>query len=125
MSLPKQISTGIRYLSSSAFNCLVDILNPNSGQAGDGTPNAPITVARHIHANISPWRTKEVDKPQQRIGQSSFKVVIRYPKTFSVNAGMQIRHHGQLMEVESIYDPDGQRVELHIFVWVNNATAGK
>lgn len=127
MSLPKKLSTNVRYLSSSAYNCYVKLVDPNQGQASDGTPNPALTVATGVHANVSPWRSKEIDKSQQRLGQSSFKVVIRYPQTFSVNTGMQVWLHGQMMEIESIYDPDGQQHELHIWAWQNDstATAGK
>jgi hypothetical protein len=123
--LPKKLSTGVRYLPSSAFNCYITILQPNAGQATDGTPNAPTTVASGIHANVSPWRSKEVDKTQTRVGQSSFKVVIRAPKTFSVDTGMQIQitraGNTTLYDVEGAYDPDGQAVELHMWVWSSSA----
>jgi head-tail adaptor len=123
--LPKKLSTGVRYLPSSAFNCYVTFLDPNAGQATDGTPNAPIVIASGIHANVAPWRSKEVDKSQTRVGQSSFKVAIRFPKTFSVNTGMlvQLTRAGvtQLYNVEGAYDPDGQAVELHVWVWSSDA----
>jgi head-tail adaptor len=122
--LPKKVSTGVRYLPSSAFDCYVSFIDPNQGAASDGTPNAAVTVASGIHASVAQWRGKEVDKPQDRIGQSSYKTVIRYPKTYSVNAGMQMLLRSQLHNIESISDPDGQRFELHIWSWVNNDTAG-
>lgn len=120
MSLPKKLS-GVRYLSSASYNCYISILNPNSGAVSDGTPNAPTTVASGIHANVSPWRSKEVDKAEIRVGQSSFKIVIRYPKTFTVDTGMQVQltraGNTTLYNVESAYDPDMQGVELHLWVW--------
>src|SRR5580692_7803909 len=91
MSLPKKLSTGVRYLPASAFNAYITILDPDAGQATDGTPNVPTVVASGIHANVTPWRSKEVDKQQARVGQSSFKIVIRAPKTFNVDTGMQIQ----------------------------------
>lgn len=122
--LPKKLSTLVRYLPSSAFNSYINILNPNAGQQSDGTPNAPITVATGIHASISPWRSKEVDKSQTRVGQSSFKIVIRYPKTFTVDTGMQIQctraGNTILYNIESVYDPDAQGVELHIWCWASS-----
>lgn len=124
MSLPKKLSTGVRYLSSSAFNCSISFTDPNQGQATDGSPNAPVTVMQNVHANVSPWRGKEVDKPEERLGQSSYKIVIRHPKNYTVNTGMQIQLRNQLHEIESVYDPDGQQVELHIWTWVNNDVAG-
>ena len=123
MSLPKKLSTGGRYLPSSAFNCYIDILNPDAGQATDGTPNAPTVVATGIHANLQPWRAKEVDKAQTRIGQSAFKIVVRYPKTYTIDSGMVIHaiRGGvtTLHNIEAAYDPDGQQVELHIWTWVS------
>jgi head-tail adaptor len=119
--LPKKLSTGVRYLASSAFNCYITVLDPNAGQSANGTPNAPVTVATGIHANVSPWRSKEVDKSEVRTGQSSFKIVIRFPVSFTVNTGMQIQltraGNTTLYNVEGAYDPDGQAVELHIWVW--------
>jgi head-tail adaptor len=124
--LPKSVSTGVRYLPSSAFNCYATFLDPDQGQATDGTPNPALTVASGIHANVAQWRGKEVDKPQLRIGQSSYKIVIRYPKCYTVDAGMQIQFTRgtttHLCEIESISDPDGRGIELHIWCWENNAS---
>lgn len=120
--LPRKPSTGVRYLSSSAFNCFITFINPNAGQALDGTPNAPVTVAENIHANVSPWRSKEVDQTQTRVGTSSYKIVIRYPKTYSIDGGLQIQLRGQLHNIDSFYDPDGQQVELHIYTFVTDDT---
>jgi SPP1 family predicted phage head-tail adaptor len=126
MSLPKKASTGIKYLSASAFNSYITIQNPNAGQASDGTPNAPTTVAQNIHANVSPWRSRELDKQQDRVGLSSYKIVVRYPKTYSIDGGMQILVRSQLHNIDSFYDPDGQQVELHIWTFVTDdvVTAG-
>ena len=122
MSLPKKLSTNVRYLPSSAFNCYVTILQPNAGQAVDGTPNPPTPVAQTVHANVSPWRSKEVDKAEARVGLSSYKIVLHYPKTYSVDGGMQIMLRNQLHNIDSFYDPDGQRVELHIYTFVTDDT---
>jgi SPP1 family predicted phage head-tail adaptor len=125
MKRPKSPSTGTRYLSASAYNTYVSFLNPSSGQAVDGTPNAALTVATGIHASVSPWRSKEVDKTQTRVGISSYKIVIRYPQTYSVDSGMQIQVAGKnrLMEIDSMMDPDMQGVELHIFCFETDATS--
>lgn len=123
MSLPKKLS-GVRYLSSAAFNCYVDVINPNAGQASDGTPNPPLTVKCRVPANVAPWRSKEVDKAQTRIGQSAFKIVVRYPKSYLIDTGCQLILRGQTHEIESLYDPDGQQIELHMWTWTNNPTAG-
>ncbi len=125
MSLPKRLASGTKYLGASAYNCYLTVIDPNSGQAADGTPNAPAVIATNVHANCSPWRTKEVDNPQQRIGQSSFKSVLRYPKTNRMHTGMQLQLRGQIHEIESFYDPDGQQRELHVWTWTNDATAGR
>jgi SPP1 family predicted phage head-tail adaptor len=122
--LPKKLSTGVRYLSASAFNSYVTIQDPDSGLASDGTPNAPTVIASNIHANVAQWRGKEIDKAQDRVAQSSYKIIIRYPKTYSVDAGMQILVRSQLHNVESMSDPDGQRVELHIWTTVTNDSVG-
>jgi head-tail adaptor len=128
MSLPKRISDGFKYLPSSAFNTYVNFVNPNAGQAADGTPNAPVTVACGIHANVSPWRSKEIDKQDVRVAQSSYKIVIRYPKTFSLDTGMQVQIiHGskvQTHNIDSFMDPNAQQTELHIFTFVTADTAG-
>jgi SPP1 family predicted phage head-tail adaptor len=122
--LPKKLSTGVRYLPSSAFNAYITFQNPDAGQATDGTPNSATTVATNVHANIAQWRGKEVDKTQLRTGQSSYKITIRYPKTYSVDASMQVLVRGQLHNIESISDPDGQQVELHLWTWVDNDVSG-
>lgn len=98
-------------------------MNPNSGQAVDGTPNAAVTVAQNIHANVSPWRSKEIDKAQTRVGYSSYKIVIRHPKgLYAVDGGMQLLVRSQLHNIDSFYDPDGQQVELHIYTFVTDDT---
>jgi SPP1 family predicted phage head-tail adaptor len=124
MSLPKKASSNVRYLPSSAFNCYVTIQNPNAGQATDGTPDAPTVVAQNIHANVVEWRGKETDKSQDRVGISSYKIVIRYPKTYTVDTGMQIVFRNQLHNIESFSDPDGQQVELHLWTFVTQDIAG-
>jgi len=121
MALPRKLS-GQKYLPNSAFNCFISFVSPNSGQAADGTPNSPITVVQNVHANVSPWRSKELDKGQTRVGQSSYKIVVRYPKAYSVDTGMQVMLRSQVHNIDSMYDPDGQQVELHIFTFVNDDT---
>ena len=121
MALPRKLS-GQKYLTNSAFNCYVSFIDPNAGQAADGTPNSPITVVQNVHASVSPWRSKELDKEKTRVGQSSYKVVVRYPKTYNVDTGMQIMLRSQVHNIDSMYDPDGQQVELHIFTFVNDDT---
>ena len=120
MRRQKHPGTDFRYLPSSAYNAYVTIQNPNAGQAGDGTPNAPIVVAQNVHANVSLWRGKEVDKGETRVGTSSYKIVIRYPKTYSIDTGCQLLLRSQLHNIDSFLDPDGQRVELHLYTFVTN-----
>jgi hypothetical protein len=48
--------------------------------------------------------------------------VVRFPKTYSLDGGMQILVRGQLHNIDSFYDPDGQQVELHIWTFVTNDT---
>lgn len=124
--LPKKLSTGVRYLPSSAFNSYISFLQPNAGQATDGTPSAPTTVVSGIHASVSPWRSKETDTSQTRVAISSYKIVIRAPKTYSLDTGMQIQltrgGTSHTLNIESMYDPDMQGVELHIWAWEADAT---
>jgi len=122
MTLPRKASTGVRYLPSSAFNASVTVLNPNAGQAADGTPNTPITVATNVHANVSPWRGREIDTKETRVGTASYKIIIRYPINWSIDGGCQIQLRNQLHEIDSFYDPDGMQRELHIYTFVINDT---
>jgi SPP1 family predicted phage head-tail adaptor len=120
MKLPKQISTDVRYISASAFNCLISFLQPNAGQEPDGTPFAPVVVRTNVHANVAQWRGKEADKTDSRVAISSYKIIIRYPKSWTVDSGMEIMVRNQLHEIESISDPDGRQVELHLWTSVTN-----
>lgn len=122
MKLPKNPS-GVRYLGSTDYNTRVTFQNPNAGQAADGTPNLP-TVVKKVWANISEWRGKETDKTQERVGVSSYKIVIQYPKTWSVETGMQILVRNQLHNIESHSDPDGQQIELHLWSYTTDDVAG-
>jgi len=121
MPLPKN-PAGVRYKSSNAYNCLVTFLQPNAGAAADGTPNAPTVVRENVRANVAQWRGKEADKTDTRVAVSSYKIIIRYPKTWSVDTGMQINLRNQLHEIDSFSDPDGQQVELHIWTFVTDDT---
>jgi head-tail adaptor len=120
MKRPKNPSTDTRYLPSSAFNSYITVQNPNAGQGADGTPNAPVVVAQNVHANVAPWRGKEVDKSETRVGISSYKIIVRYPTNWSIDTGCQLLVRGQLHDIDSFYDPDGQRVELHIYTFVTD-----
>jgi head-tail adaptor len=117
--------SGVRRKSASDFNAYISFLQPNAGAAADGTPNAPAVVASGIHANVSPWRSKEIDKQQTRVGVSSYKIVIRYPENYSVDGGMMVEIAGRnrLMEIDSMMDPDMQGIELHIFAFETDATS--
>jgi head-tail adaptor len=129
--LPKKHGTGIRYLPASAFNCYITFLSSadggDGGAAADGTPNASAVVSdksKAVHANLAPWRGRELDKGQLRTGQSSYKLTIRYPKTYSVDTSMLIQMNvgttTHLFNIDSIMDPDGQGVELHMWVFEDN-----
>ena len=121
MTLPKN-PAGVRYASSNDFNCYITVINPNAGQAANGTPNAPTVVRQNVHAKVEQWRGKETDKEQSRVAISSYKIVIWYPKTWSLDTGMQIKLRNQLHNIESFSDPDGQRVQLHIWTFVTDDT---
>ena len=112
---------GVRYTDSNEYNCRLTFIQPNAGQATDGTPNVPTTVKNNVWAKVAQWRGKEADKTDTRVALSSYKIVIRYPN-FHIDTGMQIKLRNQLHEIESFSDPDGQRVELHIWTFVTNDT---
>jgi SPP1 family predicted phage head-tail adaptor len=122
--LPKKLSTGVRYLGASAYNTPVTFLQPNAGQAADGTP-LPATVVKRTRANVNLWRGKEEEKTQERVGISSYKVIIRFPIGWTVDTGMQIQMKEQLLDVESVSDPDMQKRQLEIWAWTTDATYGK
>lgn len=119
MSLPKKLSTNVRYKPSGAFNSYVTIIQPDAGQDNTGAPIGATTVAQ-TWASISMWRGKEEDKAQERVAITSYKVVLRYPTTYTIDTGMQIQHGGQLHNIESMADPDGRRVELWLYTWVSD-----
>jgi SPP1 family predicted phage head-tail adaptor len=119
--LPKRFSTGTRYKSASEFNTPITISRPNAGQADDGTP-LPETIVALTQANVAQWRNREVDKAQTRSAQASYKITIRYPKTYSLNAGMNILVRGQRHFIDSFSDEDGQRIQLSVWTWVENDT---
>lgn len=122
--LTKRLSTGVRYKSASELTCRITFTQPNAGQEADGTPLPETIVKTNVWANVAKWRGKETDKPQERTGQSSYQIIIRYPKAYSVDSGMNILLRNQRHNIESISDPDGQMVELHLWTFVDNDTAG-
>jgi len=118
MKMPKTVA-GVRYLSSTDYNTRITFQQPNAGQTADGTANLP-TVVKCVWANVAQWRGKESDKPQERVGVSSYKIVVPYPKSYGVDDGMQILIGSQVHDIESISNPDGQKVELHIWTFVTD-----
>lgn len=119
--LPKKI-TGVRYPSASELNCLVTFYQA-TGAETDGTPNDPVAVWT-THAKISLWRGKEEDKQQQRNAMSSFKINIRYNVNFVPTSDMTIVYHGQIYNIESVSDIDGQHVFLELWTWIENDGIG-
>ena len=123
MKLPKQ-PCGSRYLGSTEYTAQITFTQPNNGNGADGTP-LPETAVATTWAAIAQWRGKQEDKSQTLQAVSSYKIIIRYPKTWSVDTGMNILNRGQRMNIESFSDPDGERNELHLWVWAGNDTVGK
>lgn len=117
----KRLGTAVRYTNASELNARVSFIQPNTGQEADGTPNAPTVVRSNVPAKVTQWRGKETDKSESRVAISSYKMIIRYPK-FHIDTGMQIRLRDQLHNIDSFFDPDGQRVELHIWTFVTDDT---
>jgi SPP1 family predicted phage head-tail adaptor len=118
MKLPKTPS-GVRYAGSTDYNTQITIVQPGAGNALDGTPLPETTVAS-TWANVAEWRGKEADKQQTIQAVSSYKIIIRYPKTYSLDTGMNILVRGQRHNIDSFSDPDGQRVQLTIWTWVGD-----
>jgi SPP1 family predicted phage head-tail adaptor len=121
LRLPKQ-ATGVRYLGSTDYNTHITVVQPNMGNAPDGSPLPEVVIAT-TWASVSMWRGKEEDKPQTLQTVSSYKIVIRYPRTWSLDAGMNILVRGQTHNIDSFFDADGTRTELSIWTWVGDATA--
>jgi head-tail adaptor len=124
MKLPKQ-ATGVRYLNSTDYNTDIYIVQPNMGNAADGTP-LPEAVVYETYANIALWRGKQVEKDQLLQGQASYKITIRYPEDFlALDTGMIIVHGNQRHNIDSFLDPDGTRTELLFYTWVGNDQTGR
>jgi SPP1 family predicted phage head-tail adaptor len=118
MKLPKT-PWGTRYASSTDYNTRAQFVQPNAGNAIDGTPLPEILVAC-TWANVSQWRGKQEDKPQSLQAVSSYKIVIHYPKTWNVDAGMNVLVNGQRHNIDSFLDPDGNKNELHCWTWIGD-----
>ena len=123
MKLPKQ-PYGTRYLGSTDYNTLITVTQPLGGNAADGTPMPEVAVWTGW-ANVTQWRGKQEEKPQTTQAVSSYKIIIRYPMTWSIDTGMHILVRAQQHNIESFSDPDGNRNELHIWSWVGDDTIGK
>jgi SPP1 family predicted phage head-tail adaptor len=123
MKLPKQ-ACGSRYLGSTEYTEQVTFTQPSNGNGVDGTP-LPETAVATVWANVSMWRGKQEDKTQTLQAVSSYKVIIRAPKTWSLDTGMNLLCRGQRMNLESFSDPDGSRVETHLWCWVGDDTINK
>ena len=120
MRLPKTPS-GTRYAGSTDRNTRITITQPNAGNSADGTPLGEQTVAS-VWASVSEWRGKQQDKAQTQQAQSSYRIVMGYPQTYSLDTGMLIHFGNHLLNIDSFSDPDGNNVELHIWAWEGNPT---
>lgn len=120
LKLPKQ-PTGVRYLNSTDYNTRITVTQPNTGNAADGTPMPEVAVASPW-ANVTEWRGKQDAKDQTLQAVSSYKIVIRWPQTWSMDGGMNILVRGQRHNIDSFSDCDGNRQELHIWTWVGDST---
>lgn len=120
MRLPKT-PFGTRYFGSTDYNVQVMIVQPNNGNAIDGTP-LPATTVACVWANVAQWRGKQKDDKQTLQAQSSYKVVIQSPQTWTLDTGMLITFGSHTLNIESFSDPDGQNVETHIYCWEGDAT---
>ena len=123
MKLPK-VATGVRYLNSTDYNVRAYFIQPNLGNQADGTPLPPATIAT-VWCNVALWRGKQNEKSQLLQGSTSYKVSIRYPRTFAIDTGMTIMIRNQVHNIESFADIDGTRQEMVIYTWVGNDTVGR
>jgi SPP1 family predicted phage head-tail adaptor len=120
MKLPKQ-PWGTRYQGSTDYNTQITFIQPNNGNGADGAP-LPATTVATTWANVAQWRGKQEDKTQTLQAVSSYKMIIRYPQTWSIDSGMNIFVREQQHNIESYSDPDGNQNELHIWTWVGDDT---
>lgn len=120
--LPRKLPTGVRYKDASELNSLITFMQA-AGAESDGTLNPPVAMWT-TWANIAMWRGKESDKPQQRNATSSFKITMRYSKSFTPTSDMTISYHGQTYNIESVSDIDGQKVQLELWTWIENDGVG-
>ena len=123
MKLPKSVY-GTRYNSATELNTQVTFTQPSNGQAVDGTP-LPETAVATTWANVAMWRGKQDDKKETIESIASYKIIIRYPQTWALDSGMNILVRGQRHIIDAFNDPDGNRVELHIFTYTVNDTVNK
>ncbi len=115
MRLPKT-PWGTRYLSATDFNTQMSFVQPNMGNGTDGTPLPASTVAC-VWANVTQWRGKQKEGKQTLQAQSSYKVVLQTPTTWTLDSGMLLTFGPHTLNIESFSDPDGQNVETHIWGW--------
>lgn len=120
MKLPKQ-AWGTRYNGSTDYNTSITVVQPNAGNAADGTPMPETTIAT-TWAKVVMWRGKQEDKSSSLEAVSSYQIVIRYPKTWNVDTGMNILVRGQRHNIDSFSDVDGTQTELQIWTWVGSDT---
>jgi SPP1 family predicted phage head-tail adaptor len=113
MRLPKT-PWGSRYLSSTEYTTRVTFTQPANGNDETGTP-LPETAIATTWANVTLWRGKQEDKTETTVSVAAYKIIIRYPRTWSVDSGMNILVRGQLHNIDAFADLDGTRTELHIF----------
>jgi len=111
--LPKRLN-GVSYTSASEMTSLVTFWLPSTTRDNNGTLAAPTQVATVAAAIRMTSQPTDVAKQQQVIGQTRYKIVIRYMSGLTT-AMYATTATGRRFTLTSIVDPDDRQAELQIY----------
>jgi hypothetical protein len=114
MALPKSLGTAVSYTPSGAMSSQITFWLPSIDRDSTGALMSPTKVGTYW-ASITMTRVPHnIEKAQQVVGESAFKMVMRYQS--GLNTSMYVTSAtGRRFTLESVVDPDDRQIELHIF----------
>jgi hypothetical protein len=119
MALPKSLGTAVSYTPSGAMSSQITFWQPSTDRDSTGALAAPTKVGTYWAAISMAKVPHDIEKAQQLVGESSFKIAMRYQP--GLDTSMFITSAtGRRFTLQSVLDPDDRQVELRIFAIEHN-----
>ena len=119
--LPKRLSSNsnVSYTPTGAMSSQVTFWLPSTTRDNDGNLTAPTQVATVWASIAMTTQPRDIAHPQQVVGETRYKIVIRYMAGLSTKMYISTLT-GRKLTLTSIVDPDDRQIELHVFAVEHN-----